>query len=362
MRGATLAHAGERTLRERPGPHEPLDRQARLDHRAAAIAAADHHLVRLLPLQVAHGGQPLDDDRPSLEAIHAGELARLVVQPSVLVQDVDERQVVAAPHLVVVEVMGRRDLHGPGAELALHVLVGDDRQAPAEERQDRLAADQRPVAIVVGVHRHRRVAEDRLGARGGHGDPGFGIGRAVGQGEVVANVPQRPGLFVLDVLQVADGGATAGAPVDERLAPVGQVRVPQTLEGDPHRPRAAGIHGEALPRPVGAGTKAAHLAADDAARLVHEPPHPLQVALATQRRARLPLLADDLVQHELRGDAGVIDARHPQRVVAAHAVVADQQVLEGHEDRMAVVQGARDVGRRHGDHEALRSTRGLCCG
>ena len=39
-------------------------------------------------------------------------------------------------------------------------------------------------------------------------------------------------------------------------------------------------------------------------------------------RCELPL--DD----GLRGDARVIDARLPERVVAAHAVVADEHVLE----------------------------------
>ena len=99
------------------------------------------------------------------------------------------------------------------------------------------------------------------------------------------------------------------------------------------------------------------LHADRVARLVHEAPHALEVALAAERCARLALLGDDPVEHELGGDAGVVDPGQPERVVAAHAVVADQDVLDGHEQRVADVERAGDVRRRLGDDEALRARR-----
>ena len=70
-----------------------------------------------------------------------------------------------------------------------------------------------------------------------------------------------------------------------------------------------------------------------------------------------PLLGDDLVQHELRRDAGVVDARQPERVVAAHAVVADHDVLDHEGQRMADVERAGDVRRRLDDDEPLGAGR-----
>ena len=163
----------------------------------------------------------------------------------------------------------------------------------------------------------------------------------------------------MDGLKVADRGAAARAPRDERLAAVHEARVPQPLEGDAHGPRAPLVHGEALAPPVDAGAEPAMLRADDRARLVHEAPHALQVALPTQRGAALPLLGDDLVEDELRADAGVVDTGQPQRVVAAHAVVADQGVLDGGDERVTDVQRAGDVGRRLDDDEPLCPGRGL---
>ena len=59
-----------------------------------------------------------------------------------------------------------RDLQRAGAELGLDVLVGDDLQLAPDERQDRLLADQPPVALVVGMDRDRGVGEHRLGPHG----------------------------------------------------------------------------------------------------------------------------------------------------------------------------------------------------
>jgi hypothetical protein len=64
---------------------------------------------------------------------------------------------------------------------------------------------------------------------------------------------------------------------------------------------------------------------------------------------RQALLLQLALDHDLGGDAGVVGAGHPQRVVAAHAVVARQRVHDGLVERVAHVQRAGDVGRRQLD-------------
>src|SRR5918996_6652776 len=264
--------------------------------------------------------------------------------------------------LVVVEVVGRRDLHGTGAELPLDVLVGDDPEAPSDEWQDRLVPDDVAIAVVVRMHGDCGVAEDRLRPCRGDSDRRVWVRRAVLTGEVVANAPQRPRLFVLDVLEVADRRAAAGAPVHERLAAIREPRLPQPSEGDADGARASVVHREAQPRPVEARTQAPMLHADDVARLVHEAPHAFQVALATKRLPRLALLGDDAVEDELGCDAGVVDTGQPEGVVATHPVEASQDVLDEGGQRVAEVQRAGDVRRRLDDDEALRTPRRLVRG
>ena len=60
------------------------------------------------------------------------------------------------------------------------------------------------------------------------------------------------------------------------------------------------------------------------------------------------------LDHHLRGDAGVVGARLPQHVLAAHALEAAQHVLQRVVERVPHVQRARHVGRR--DDDASRSS------
>jgi hypothetical protein len=60
------------------------------------------------------------------------------------------------------------------------------------------------------------------------------------------------------------------------------------------------------------------------------------------------------LDHHLRGDAGVVGADHPQRILAAQPLVADHHVLQRVVERVADVQAAGDVGRRVDDGERLR--------
>ena len=66
----------------------------------------------------------------------------------------------------------------------------------------------------------------------------------------------------------------------------------------------------------------------------------------------LPLHQLALDDH-LRGDAGMVHARLPQHVLAAHALEADQDVLQRVVERVAHVQRAGDVRRRDDDGEGL---------
>jgi poly(A) polymerase len=75
--------------------------------------------------------------------------------------------------------------------------------------------------------------------------------------------------------------------------------------------------------------------------------------LATQVVARDALAVELAFHHDLRRDAGVVGARLPQRVVAAHAVVARQRIHDRLVEAVAHVQRAGDIRRRQQDAEIV---------
>src|SRR5580765_2374742 len=145
----------------------PLQRDPRLD--ATVTAIAERHLVavRLPLLELAVLLQPLEDALVRFLLRQSCELTGLLVHPAVRSDHRDLRQTVVEADLVVERVVTRRHLERAGAEVALDALVGDHRYAAPDHGNDHLAVDQAPVAIVVRVHGHRYVRQDRRRLRAG---------------------------------------------------------------------------------------------------------------------------------------------------------------------------------------------------
>ena len=131
--------------------------------------------------------------------------AASVMRPSSPIT-VDLLEAVAAADLEVVGVVAGGDLERPGAELGVDVLVGDDLEPAADQRQDRVRADQVAVALVLGMHGDRGVGEHRLGAHRGDGE------HLVGALDRVVDLVQGVlDLAVLD-LEVGDRRAASRGP------------------------------------------------------------------------------------------------------------------------------------------------------
>ena len=358
---ATILHRADRRLRQRRDAHVPLVGQPRLDDRVAAVAPRNLQRVRVGALDqparleqreylaarvLARQSAQRDGDRLERRLRHRIVAVGGGQDRRVLVEHVQHRQRVALAEFVVVEVVRRRDLDAAGTELRIDIGVGHDRHQATRDRQAYRAADEMAVALVIRMHGHGRVTEHRLRARGGHHQ----LRAAVL--ERVAQVPQAAFLLRRQHLQVRQRRVQHRVPVHQPLAAVDQALLVQPHERLGHRLRQARVHREALATPVHACAEAAQLARDRAAGLLLPFPHALDERLATQVVARQALGVELAFHDHLRGDAGVIGSRLPQRPVAAHAVVARQPVHDRVLERMSHVQRAGHVRRR--DHDAVR--------
>ena len=325
---------------------EPLVRQHRLDDDARAVAARHHQFMRLDLLQQALRVEVGDDLLARGEAVHAAIGGRRVVRDlRVQGQDDDLRQFVALAHGVIVHVVRRGDLHAARAEFLVDVFVGDDGDFAVRQGQLEHLAHQRRVALVRRIDGHGHVAQHGFRTGGGHRQETAAVGQRV------FDVPHGAVFFLGHHFQVGHRRAQHGVPVDEALAAVDQALFEQAHEdvGDDFRARL--IHREVFALPVGRGAQAAHLAGDDGTGFFFPFPHFFHEFLAAQVMARNLLRVQLALHDDLRGDARVVGAGNPGRVVAQHAVVAGQAIHDGLVERMAHVQGAGDVRRRQLDAE-----------
>jgi len=266
--------------------------------------------------------------RPGLEAVQAGERARLGDHPA-LVHDDQAGQAVAAADLEVVRVVRWRHLDRAGAELRVHVRVGDHRDAAAGQRQFHLGAHQVRVPGVVRMDGDGGVAQHRLGPGGGHH-------HRIGAVAVPDRDQLAVGICVLH-LDIGQRGQAARAPVDDPLCPVDEAVVEQPLEDGLHRPGQALIHGEPLTGPVHAVAQAAHLAEDGATGFRLPLPDPLDERVPAEVVPGQALLGEFPLDHVLGGDARVVHAGQPQRDVSLHAAAPDQGVHQRVIERVAHV-------------------------
>ena len=337
------AHRLDRGLRERLGPHVPLLGDERLHHRPAAVADPDRVAVGLDAVDEAELLHVLHDALAGLEAVEprvlAGQLGHLAVEAD----HAADGQVVPLADLEVGRVVTGGDLDDPGPELRIDRLVGDDLEGDVPLHRGHLErlAHVLLVALVLGVHRHRGVAELGLRPHGAEGE------------RTVLDVDELRVLVLALDLQIRQHGLAARAPVHDVVALVDEPLFPQPHEDLAHRGREARVHREALAGPVAGGAEPLELADDGAARLLLPLPDPGDEGLPPEVLLGLALLLELPLHHVLGRDARVVGARHPERVVAVHPLVADQDVLERVVERVPQVERPRDVGRRDDDAVGL---------
>ena len=227
------------------------------------------------------------------------------------------------------------------------MVVGDDRQAPADERQRAELPDQVAVALVGRVHRDSGVGEHRLRAHGGDGE------HVVGALDRVVDLVERVGhLAVLD-LELRDHRARADVPVDHVVVAVDEALVVERDEDLVDGADVVLVEREPLALVVARGAEALELADDPRAVGLLPLPGALEECVAAEVVARGALGAQLLLEDGVDGDRGVVGAENPERVVPLHPPGSHERVLHRVVEGVPHVQGAGDVRRRDRDREVL---------
>ena len=251
-----------------------------------------------------------------LVAVHAAEAAEAVDHVRRLVEDVDALEAVALAHGPVVRVVRGRGFHAAGAELHVHVPVGEDRDLAVHQRQLHRLAHEVLEALVLRVHRHARVAQHRLGTRRGHHEVLQTVHRL---GQRVAQVPQVARLVHVLGLVIRDGRGAMRAPVDDALALVDEIVVVPVHEQLAHGLHVRRLQREVLVVVVARAAHALDLVHDGGAVLLVPVVARLDERLAPDLQTADTLIGQLLVHLGLRRDAGVVGAQDPARGTPLHA-------------------------------------------
>ncbi len=375
---------------------EPLFAEAGFDGDIGAFAEADVVDVRFGLLEGTGGFEDLGGLLAGDKTVQAGELgAGGGGHPAIGREDIDDRQLMSQSDLIIRLVVGRGDLEDAGAELEVHMVIGndgDDALFPGHvewEGAIDVFADEVLVTRVLRVDGDGGVGGDGFGACGCNGEPGtaFGVGDRAGlrlpiRGSSLSLVTSAATgcshfdhldpevihealLLLHDHFLVGQRGEGGGAPVDHAFAAVDETLLVEIDEHLLDAARVLRVHGEPGAGPVAGSAESAELLEDDAAVLLLPFPDAVDEGIAAEVIAVPDLagLAEGFLDDVLGGDAGVIGAGEPEDFLAFHAGLAGEDVLDGVVEDVPEGEDAGDVGRRDDDgigRACWRHAGGVC--
>ena len=246
----------------------------------------------------------------------------------------------------VVRVMGGRDFYHSRAEFFIDIRIGNERDDAVRERKTEFFSDNRFVAFVFRVDGNRRVAEQGFRARRCN----FYARRAVGRGAVcklIPNMIHRAVCVRVVNFIVGKRRAAARTPVDQILSLVDEFALVQRNEDLAHGFGKSFIHRKALSVPVSRIPKFPLLFDNRLVMVVFDRPCPLKEFFASQVVPALAFFFERALDDVLCCNARVVGSRYPQRVVAFHAVIAHDNILQRVVQSVPDVENPRNVRRRN---------------
>ena len=211
-----ITHDIDRGLCKRLHFDEPLLGNARLDRGVAAVARADIVLHRLDLDEISARLQIFDDFFAALVNIHARIFAARFCHMAVVRHHVDDFEIVPQANLKVVRVVGGRNFHHAGSEIHFHIFIRDQRDFLIDQGQDQFFAHQAPIALILRMDGHGRIAEHCFRTSG------CKLNIAAAIRKRVAHMPEGAVLLCILHLRVGNRGLAMGAPIDDALTAIDQ--------------------------------------------------------------------------------------------------------------------------------------------
>ena len=281
---------------------------------------------------------------------------RIAIDMGVIIKNIDLFQLVAFADLEVVEVVRRGHLHRASAEFRIDIIIGNDWNQATHDGQHSKFADNIGVAFILRIYDDCRITQH--GFRACRCNCHETFRRTFNRVTDVIHV-------TLDVLrqnfQIGNRGVEFRVPVYKALITVDQAFLMQLDKRLTHGFVQAFIHCKTFTRPVRRRAQTAQLINNGTARLFFPLPDLFEESLAAQITAIDPLSRQLTLDDHLGRDTGMVGTRLPQRILAVHAVIAHEDIVQRIIQRMPHMQAAGHVRRRHHDCEGFCIPCGIGC-
>ena len=275
-------------------------------------------------------------------AVHTGILAAQFIHGGVVIQDIDFFQIMPSSHLKVVRVVGGSNLHTACTELFIYIFIRYHRDLTVRQRKFQHFSNDILVALIGRIHGHGGITQQSL--RAGSSDLHIA---SVFSDNWVIDMPEKAILILVLNLCVRQRGLAYRTPVDDTAALIDPSFFVQAHKHFFHGFGTALVHGKPLSVPIRGSSQLVQLIDDAAAVLLFPFPGILQELFPTDLMLIDSLLFQHISHLDLRRNSRVVGSRLPQRLIALHALITDQDILHGIVQRVSHVKLPGYIGRRH---------------
>ncbi|CAI8310780.1 MAG: Uncharacterised protein [Flavobacteriia bacterium] len=149
---------------------KPLRTQARFHDGISPFTTAHFGSVVLRAKEISGFFKVLGDGLSGDETIRSNMYHGFLIEPSRVIQQIDDRQGVPQTDLVIVQVVRRGHLQATCSEFWIDIFIGQNRYAATDQGNDSILPDEVPVAFILRMDTNSGICHDRLWPHRGNRD------------------------------------------------------------------------------------------------------------------------------------------------------------------------------------------------
>ena len=318
---------------------EPLHGQFRFDHYIRTFRISYLVCIGFRLFQQAGSFKIFFDLLADIETIHSDIHAGSFAQCTVIIEDVNARQIVLFAQHIVVYVMSRSHFQATCTKLDIYIIIFNHRYCAVYQRNDYFLSFQPCILRVVRVDTHCRVTHDCFGTGGCH----YCISAFCITFHFVTEIIQFSVLFLVDYFFVRKSGQCFRIPVHHADTAIDQSFIEQVYKYFKYTFTTFLVHSECCTIPVAGCTEFAKLFQNDATVFVCPVPSMFQKLVAGQVGLLDALGSKFIYDFRFSGDGSMVSSRHPAGILAFHTGTANQNILDGIIKHVSHVQHTSDV-------------------
>ncbi len=186
----------------------------------------------------------LNDLFAAFIAVHTAVFAPALGNMAVIRHNIYDLQIMTEADFIVIRIMRGCDLYNAGAELNVHIIIGNNRNLSVHDRQNQRFADDILIAVIIWIYGNRRIAEHGLRPCGGKLNIAAAIFKRITQ------MPEMACLILVLHFRVRNRGFAVRAPVYHSFALIDQTFIVEIYKDFLNGFGTAFVHRETFPVPI----------------------------------------------------------------------------------------------------------------